>query len=98
MENGHVVAASPLRKEWDEKALLDFLESLFPSKLGAIDNVEVMVSVHCHLMPPILAPGQALSGFLLQKVSKEEPVYVRPMREILPMEPSFTKPKHDTEA
>jgi len=33
MEIGHVVAAATFRKEWVEKALLDFLKSLFPSKL-----------------------------------------------------------------
>ena len=97
MENGHVVAAATFRKEWDEKAVLDFLKSLFPSKLGAFDDVEVVMSVHCRLLPPILAPGQALSGFLLQKVFKDKPVYVRPMREILPMQPSFKKAKHDSE-
>ena len=97
MENGHVVAAATFRKEWDEKALLDFLKSLFPSKLGAFDDVEVVMSVHSRLMAPILAPGQALSGFLLQKVFKDKPVYVRPMREILPMEPSFKREKHDSE-
>ena len=59
MENGHVIVAATFRKEWDEKALLDFLKSLFPSKLGAFDDVEVVMSVHCRLMPPILAPGQA---------------------------------------
>ena len=89
MENGHVVAAPTFRKEWDEKALLDFLKLLFPSKLGAFDDVEVVMLVHCHLMPPILAPGQALSGFLLQKVFKDNTIYIRPMREILPMEQDY---------
>jgi len=41
MENGHVVAAASFWKEWDEKALHDFLKTLFPSKLGAFDDVEV---------------------------------------------------------
>ena len=31
------------------------------------------MSVHCHLMAPFLAPGQTLSGFLLQKVFKDKP-------------------------
>ena len=45
------------------------------------------MSVHCHLMAPFLAPGQTLFGFLLQKVFKDKPICVRPVREILPMEP-----------
>ena len=97
MENGHVVAGAVFRKEWDEKALYDFLRSLFPSKLEAFDDIEVVMSVHCRLMAPVLAPGQTLSGFMLQKVFKDKPVYIRPMREILPMEPSFKKAKHGSE-
>ena len=86
-----------LRKEWDEKAVMDFLKSLFPSKLGAFDDVEVVMSVHSRLMAPVLVPGQTLSGFLLQKVFKDKPVYVRPIREILAMDPSFKKAKYDSE-
>ena len=61
MENGHVVAAATFRKDWDENALLDFLKSLFPSKMGAFDDVEVVMSVHSRLLAPILTPSQALS-------------------------------------
>ena len=74
-----------------------FLKSLFPSKLGAFDDVQVVMLIHCCLMAPTLAPGQALSSFLLQKVCKDKPIYVRPMQEILPMNPPFKKPKHDSE-
>lgn len=94
MENGHIVAGAVFRKEWSEKALHDFLKSLFPSKLEAFDDFELVMSVHSRLMAPVLAPGQALSGFLLQKVFKDKPVYIRPMRDILPIEPLFKRAKH----
>ena len=55
MENCHVVGAATFRKKCDEKALLNFLKSLVPSKLGVFENVKVVMSVHCRLMPPILA-------------------------------------------
>jgi len=97
MENGHVLVAATFQKEWNGKALPNFLKVLFPSKLGAFDDVEIVMSVHSRLMAPILAPAQALSSFLLQKVFKDKPVYVRPMCEILPLGPSFKKAKHDSE-
>lgn len=62
-----------------------------------VDNVLVVMLVHCHLMAPFLAPGQTLSGFLLQKVFKDKPICVRPVREILPMEPLFKKAKDASE-
>ena len=34
MENGHVVAAATFRKEWDERAVLDFLKSLTHMEKG----------------------------------------------------------------
>lgn len=55
------------------------------------------MSVHCHLMAPFLASGQTLSGFLLQKVFEDKPICVRPVREILPMEPLFKKAKDASE-
>ena len=97
MQNGHVVSGAQFLKEWDESTLHDFLKSLFPTRLGDFDDIEVLMPVHSRLMAPVLAPGQVLSGFLLHKVFKDKPVYIRPMRTILDMEPSFKKAKHDSE-
>ena len=66
-----------------------FRRYLFPEKLGEFDDVEVVMSVHSSLMAPVLAPGQVLSGFMLQKVFKDKAVYFKPMRRILDMDPSF---------
>ena len=97
MQNGHVVSGAQFLKEWDESTLHDFLKSLFPARLGDFDDIEVLMPVHSRLMAPVLAPGQVWSGFLLHKVFKDKPVYIRPMRTILEMEPLFKKAKHDSE-
>ena len=97
MQNGHVVSGAQFLKEWDESTLHDFLKSLFPTRLGDFDDIEVLMRVHSRLMAPVLAPGQVWSGFLLHKVFKDKPVYIRPMRTILEMAPLFKKAKHDSE-
>ena len=66
MQNGHVVSGAQFLKEWDESTLHDFIKSLFPTRLGDFDDIEVLMPVHSRLMAPVLAPGQVLSGFLLQ--------------------------------
>lgn len=40
MENGHVVAAGTFRKEWDERAVLDFLKSLTHMEKGGSGSHE----------------------------------------------------------
>ena len=54
-------------------------------------TLKVLMPVHSRLMAPVLAPGQVLSGFLLHKVFKDKPVYIRPIRTTLDMEPSFSQ-------
>lgn len=58
------------------KVLYDFLKSLFPSKLEAFDDVEVFDVGSLSLNGSCLAPGQTFSGFMLQKVFKDKPVYI----------------------
>ena len=97
MENGHVICGAQFMKEWDAKTLQDFFKSLFPSLGEFDDDVEVLMSVHSRLMAPVLAPGQVLTGFMVQKVFKDKPIYIRPSRHILDMEPLFKKAKLDSE-
>ena len=83
MEHHHILSGVQFRKEWDSNKLLSFLKQLFPSKLMDSDVVEILLSVHFKLLPPTLAPGQSLSGFVLQKIFKDKPLYIRPSRQIL---------------
>ena len=89
MENSHIVSEAEFSKDWNALGLQTFLKGLFPLKLGEFDDVEVLMPVHSKLLPPHLAPGQQLSGFMLQKVFKDKPVYIRPSRQIL--EPQHKK-------
>ncbi|XP_028409260.1 uncharacterized protein LOC114531853 [Dendronephthya gigantea] len=101
MEHHHILSGVQLRKEWDSDKLLSFLKQLFPSKLMDSDDVEILLSVHSKLLPPTLAPGQSLSGFVLQKIFKDKPLYIRPSRLILTMEidePLAKKEKLEDEA
>ena len=67
-ENNHIVSGATFSKDLDYLPLCDFLKSLFPSKLGEFDDIEILMPVHSKLLPPNLPPGQQLSAFLLQKI------------------------------
>lgn len=100
MENQHILCGVQLRKEWDSTKLISFFKNLFPSKLMDSDEIEILLSVHFKLLPPTLAPGQLFTGFVLQKIFKDKPIYIRPSRQILemnPEEPAAKKEKLDDE-
>jgi hypothetical protein len=106
MESQHILSGAQLRKEWDSDTVISFIKGLFPSKLKDSDHIEILMSVHFKLIAPTLAPGQSLPGFVLQKIFKDKPVYVRPSRQILDMcasneepdlEPSAKREKLDDE-
>ncbi|XP_046861480.1 uncharacterized protein LOC124454769 [Xenia sp. Carnegie-2017] len=53
------------------------------------------MSVHNTLHPPCLAPNQTLNGFMVHKVFKDKPIYVRPSVQILePLSNRINKPEH----
>ena len=83
MENQHILSGVQFQKEWDYDTLISFIKGLFPSKLTSSDYIKILLSVHFKLIVPTLAPGQSLSGFVLQKIFKDKPVYIRPSRQIL---------------
>ena len=88
MENRHILSGVQFQKEWDNDTLINLIKALFPSKLIDSDHFEILMSVHYKLIAPTLAPGQSLWGFVLQKIFKDKPVYIRPSRQILDMSPS----------
>lgn len=90
IENGHVVAGAAESFVW-------FFEVIIPVKTGSIWRCWGVDVGSLSLNGSCLAPGQTFSGFMLQKVFKDKPVYIWPMREILPMEPSFRKAKRGNE-
>lgn len=65
LENGHTVAAATFRKQWNERALLDFLSR---HSLPSWEHLK-MLKKWCRFIV-----GQTLSGFLLQRVFKYKPV------------------------
>ena len=45
-ENNHIVSGATFSKDLDYLPLCDFLKSLFPSKLGEFDDIEILMPVH----------------------------------------------------
>ena len=72
--NNHIVVGASFEKEWDFDTIYHYLKSLFPSKLSEFDNITN------------LPPWQQLSAFILHKVFKDRPVYIRPNTCILSMD------------
>lgn len=62
--NGHVVFGADFWNELDEKTVHSCFRSVFPEKLGKLDDIEVVMSVHSSLMASVLAPGQVFSGLV----------------------------------
>ncbi|XP_028414357.1 uncharacterized protein LOC114537514 [Dendronephthya gigantea] len=91
MENKHILSGVQFQKEWDNHTLLSFIKSLFPSKLIEVD-IEIPMPVHFKLVPPTLAPGQALTGYIVQKIFKDKPIYVRPATQIIQLSLDDSEP------
>lgn len=96
-ENNHIVSGATFSKDLNCLPLCDYLKSLFPSKLGEFDDIEILMPVHSKLLSPNLAPGQQLSAFLLQKIFKDRPPYIRPSKAILGMSDLQSSKKRKTE-
>ena len=84
MENKHIESGVQFQKEWDNHMLLSFIKGLFPSKLIDID-IEILMPVHFKLVPPTLGPRQAFTGYIVQKIFKDKPTYVRPTSQSTPL-------------
>ncbi len=82
-ENGHILTACCLQKEWTEEEVIHNIRALFANKIPDHSNLTILASVHTKLLPPTLAPGQALNGTLMHRLFKTKPVYVKPSVQIL---------------
>eukprot|EP00794_Sanderia_malayensis_P020716 gene20716-22749_t len=83
MENNLTVAGAQFLKEFDNKQLLQKVKDLFPSILKDSDELEILMPVHFKLLPPNLPPGQLLNGFMVTKIFKDKPLYIRPSRQLI---------------
>ena len=52
-------------------------------KLPDSVDIEILVSVHNTLHTPSLPPNQTLSGFMVHKVFKDKPIYIRLAAQII---------------
>jgi hypothetical protein len=82
-ENGHIISAFQFHKEWsdiDVELEIQAFQETLPDDV----DIEIVHSVHTTLLMPTLAPGQYLTGSVINRVfSNNKPVYIRPCRQIL---------------
>ena len=83
MENGHIIYGFEFLKEWKAYDVELHIREAFGDKLPHSVDIEILVSVHNTLHMPSLPPNQALSGFMVHKVFKDKPIYIRPAAQIL---------------
>ncbi|XP_046847695.1 uncharacterized protein LOC124441291 [Xenia sp. Carnegie-2017] len=85
-----------LMKEWKGYEVEMHVRNAFGDKLKDHNiDIEIVMSVHNTLHPPCLAPNQTLNGFMVHKVFKDKPIYVRPSVQILePLSNRINKPEH----
>ena len=83
MENGHIISGFEMMKEWKDYDVELHIREAFGDKLPDGVDIEILVSVHNTLHVPSLPPNQTLSGFMVHKVFKDKPIYIRPAVQIL---------------
>lgn len=83
MESGHIICGFELMKEWKNYDVEMHTRNAFGDKLADDVDIEILMSVHNTLHPPSLPPKQTLSGFMVYKVFKDKPIYIRPSVQIL---------------
>lgn len=86
-ENGHVLTACCLQKEWTAEEVQLNLRLLFGTKIPEHSDLQILASVHTKLLPATLAPGQTLDGVVMHRLFKAKPVYIRPSVQILESAP-----------
>ena len=86
-ENGHILTACCLQKEWTAEEVAHNLRSLFGTKIPGHSDIQVLASVHTKLLPPTLAPGQVLDGVVMHRLFKTKPVYLKPSVQIIESAP-----------
>lgn len=83
-ESGHIISAFEFHKEWSDIDVELEIRQAFQETLPDDVDIEIVHSVHTTLLTPTLAPGQHLTGSVINRVfSNNKPVYIRPCRQIL---------------
>ena len=83
-ENGHIISAFEFQKEWSDIDVELEIRKAFQGTLPDDVDIEIVHSVHTTLLQPTLAPGQYLTGSVINRVfTNNKPVYIRPCRQIL---------------
>lgn len=83
MESGHIIYGFQLMKEWKDFDVEINIRSAFGEKLADNVDIEILMSVHNTLHPPCIPPNQTLNGFMVHKVFKDKPIYIRPSIQML---------------
>ena len=97
-QNGHIISAFEFHKEWSDIDVEIELRQAFQGTLPDDVDIEIVHSVHTTLLKPTLAPGQYLTGSVINRVfSNNKPVYVRPSKQILsqPINNREKRPRHN---
>ena len=83
MESGHIICGFELQKQWKDYDVELHIREAFGDKLPESVDMEILVSVHNTLHMPSLPPNQTLSRFMVHRVFKDKPIYIRPAVQIL---------------
>ena len=95
-ENGHIISAFEFRKEWSDIDVELEIRQAFQDTLPDDVEFEIVHSVHTTLLKPTLAPGQYLTGAIINRIfGNNKPVYVRPSRQILHPPKKEKRQRHD---
>lgn len=83
-ENGHIISAFEFRKEWSDIEVELEIREAFLERLPASVDIEIVHSVHTALLKSTLAPGQYLTGSVINRIFRDnKPVYIMPCWQIL---------------
>lgn len=78
IEKGHFVIGAQLMKEWTPSEIIQKIRQMFGTVIPEAADVTLCTSVNSKIVRPILAPGQALDGFLVHRIFKNKTIYLRP--------------------
>ena len=67
-ENGHIISAFEFHKEWSDIDVELEIRQAFQETLPDVVDIEIVHSDHTTLLTPTLAPGQYLTGSIINRV------------------------------
>ena len=84
-EHGHMLSACQFSKAMNELQVETTIMEVFRETIPALVDIEIVISVHNKPIKLMLAPGQeGITGVILHCLFRNEPVYVRPNKVLLP--------------